>query len=93
MKNELKKAFKTFNQKNTFSPGDIVEWKPGMRHKLSNGPFVVLEVLDTPVFSSENDDGSPYFREPLDLVCGSFYEDGEFIVTHLDSRRMQPVKE
>ena len=29
----LKQAFETFNQKNTLKPGDIVEWKPGMKHK------------------------------------------------------------
>lgn len=38
----LKQAFETFNQKNTFKPGDIVEWKPGMKHKRSDGPFIVV---------------------------------------------------
>ena len=88
----LKQAFETFNQKNTFKPGDIVEWKPGMRHKRTEGPFVVVEVLDEPVVDAVAEAGSPYFREPLDLVLGSFFN-GDLIVFHYDSRRMQPVAE
>ena len=73
----LKQALETFNQKNTFKPGDIVDWKPGMAHKDSEGPFVVVELLD----------------EPLDLVLGCIDKDGYFIIYHYDSRRMQPVNE
>ena len=88
----LKQALETFNQKNTFKPGDIVEWKPGMKHKRSDGPFVVVEVLDEPVVDAIGDPGLAYFREPLDLVLGSFIG-GDFVTFHYDSRRMQPVAE
>ena len=88
----LKHALETFNQKNTFKPGDIVEWKPGMKHKRSDGPFVVVEVLDEPIIDAIAEAGSAYFREPLDLVLGSFLN-GDFVVFHYDSRRMQPVNE
>ena len=86
----LKQAFETFNQKNTFKPGDIVEWKPGMKHKRSDGPFIVVEVLDEPIVDTENGAGSAYFREPLDLRLGTFV-DGDFLIFHYDSRRVQPV--
>lgn len=88
----LKQAFETFNQKSTFKPGDIVEWKPGMKHKRSEGPFIVVEVLDESIVDAENGPGSAYFREPLDLVLGSFIN-GDFVIFYYDSRRMQPVNE
>ena len=86
----LKQAFEALNQKNTFKPGDIVEWKPGMKHKRSEGPFIVVEVLDEPIVDAIAEAGSAYFREPLDLVLGSFFG-GDFVLFHYDSRRMQPV--
>ena len=89
----LKQALETFNQKNTFKPGDIVEWKPGMKHKRSDGPFVVVEVLDEPIVdTAENGAGTPYFREPLDLIVGTFIN-GDFVTFYYDSRRLQPVNE
>ena len=88
----LKQAFETFNQKNTFKPGDIVEWKPGMKHKRSEGPFIVIEALDEPIVDAVGDPGLAYFREPLDLIIGTFF-DGDFVTFHYDSRRMQPVAE
>ena len=86
----LKQAFETFNQKNTFKPGDIVEWKPGMKHKRTEGPFIVVEVLDEPIVDTVAEAGSAYFREPLDLILGCFLN-GDFVTFHYDSRRMQPV--
>ena len=88
----LKQAFETFNQKNTFKPGDIVEWKPGMKHKRSDGPFIVVELLGEPIVDAIAEAGSAYFREPLDLVLGSFIG-GDFVTFYYDSRRMQPVNE
>ena len=88
----LKQAFETFNQKNTFKPGDIVEWKPGMKHKRSEGPFIVVEVLDEPIVDAVVEPGSAYFREPLDLILGSFIG-GDFVTFYYDSRRVQPVNE
>ena len=88
----LKQAFETFNQKNTFKPGDIVEWKPGMKHKRSDGPFIVMEVLGEPIVDAVSDPGGAYFREPLDLILGTFIN-GDFVTFYYDSRRMQPVNE
>ena len=89
----LTAAFKKLNEKNPgFKPGDIVDWKFGMKNKKSTGPFVVVEVLEVPITDhNENDSGSPYFREPLDLVLGRFIGEGEFITFYYDSRRMELV--
>lgn len=89
----LTAAFERMNQKNTFKPGDIVDWKPGMRNKATYGPFVVMEVLGSPIFDADEDgSGSPYFREPLDIILGKVVDDGEGFITHFyDSRRMEVI--
>lgn len=81
-----------FNEKHTFAVGDIVEWKHGLKNKRSNGPFVVVQVYDTPPVDNEAGSGSAYFNEPLDIVLGHIDSDGDFLVFHYDSRRLQPVK-
>jgi hypothetical protein len=74
----LTAAFEKLNKKGTFKPGDIVDWKPGMRNKTSYGPFVVVEVLDSPIF--------------LDIILGKVVDDGERFVTHFyDSRRFEVI--
>ena len=89
---QLKKAFDTFAEVNTFLPGDIIEWKPGMKNRRGEGPYIVVKVLDTPVVP-EFKTGTPLFNEPLDLAVGIIdVNDGEFMVYHVDSRRMQHVK-
>ena len=89
---QLKKAFDIFTEENTFSPGDIVDWKPGMENRRGEGPYIVVEVLDVPVVP-EHKSGTPLFNEPLDLAVGIIdVNDGEFMVYHVDSRRMQHVK-
>lgn len=86
----LKQRHQTFLATNDFKPGDIVQWKPGMRHKRSHGPFVVAEVFDEPVFGVGESSRSAYFREPLDLVLGAIDKDGDFVLFHHDSRRFEP---
>ena len=89
----LTAAFAKMNEKNTFKPGDVVDWKPGMRNKVTYGPFVVVEVLDSPIFDGETSAGSPYFREPLDIILGTVVDDGERFITHFyDSRRMEVIE-
>ncbi len=88
----LTAAFRKLNEKNTFKPGDIVNWKVGLQNKMSTGPFVVVEVFKVPVFDLEGSSGSPYFREPLNLVLGHFVADTEFIIGYYDSRRMELVE-
>lgn len=93
----LQERYRQLARRHTFNPGDLVTWKPGLKNRRvprSNQPAVVLDVLTEPVFDSERDSGSPYFREPLDIVLGVFIDEGphrgDFLNWHFDSRRFQP---
>lgn len=88
---KLNKAFYIFIVKNFFAAGDIVEWKPGMRNRRSAGPFIVIrQYEDGNIPVNEEKSGMPGFMEPLDLAVGVIDEtDNEFMIFHVDSRRMQ----
>ncbi|MEG7522392.1 MAG: hypothetical protein M3H12_04740 [Chromatiales bacterium] len=77
------------NEPHVFVLGEVLEWKPGLKNKRSDGPFVVCEVLDPPITSTTTEPGSAYFREPLDIVLGHVDSDQDFVLFHYDSRRMQ----
>ncbi len=83
-------------ERHAFLPGMMVTWKPGMRNKRKpkyHEPAVVVSVLDKPILPAGDEDaGSAYFREPLDLILGFIDEDdGDFVMFHYDSRRFQPL--
>ena len=93
----LRERYQRFMQPHRFAPGDLVTWKPGLKnHRVPQygQPAVVVEILETPVFDSDRDAGSTYFREPLDVVLGLFVDDGpargELLTWHFDRRRFQP---
>jgi len=88
---QLKKCLETLRTRHDLKVGDIVDWKANMKNKRSDGPFIVVEVLEEPVRNSESDECTLYFREPLDIVLGMQDSDGYFICFHYDSRRFQPV--
>jgi hypothetical protein len=84
-------------RRHPFKPGDRVTWKPGLQNRrvpLAGQPAVVVSVLDEPVLDNEQESGSTYFREPLDLVLGVIWDKaphrGDFVLFHFDSRRFQP---
>ena len=96
----LRARYHLFQTPHRFVPGDLVTWKPGLknRRRPSYGrPAVVLAVLDSPLRDDEQDSGTTYFNEPLDLVRGLFLETGpargDFLTWHFDSRRFQPWHE
>lgn len=77
-----------------FSEGDIVVWKEGLKNRRMPNygqRAIVISRLDEPVFDNNGESGSPYFREPLDLVIGFFDADDDFILFYYDSRRFQKV--
>lgn len=93
----LRARYQSLMERHRFTPGQLVTWKPGLKtHRLPRYgvPALVIEVLETPVFDSERESGSPYFREPNDLVLGLIWEDGpcrgELATYHFDSRRFMP---
>lgn len=90
---KLQGLYALFNKKHDFKIGDIVEYKPGFQTKMSSGPFVVMEILENPILITEQGPGTPYFREPLDIILGEIAENqfGEVLIAmHYDSRRFQP---
>ena len=88
---KLKAAQAIYAEKNEFSPGQIVTWKDGMTNRKTDGPFVVVEVINPPLRDQGRETGSAYYRENLDIVLGSFDRDGDFIFYHYDSARMRPL--
>ncbi len=82
-------------EEHVFQPGQMVQWKKGMRNRLHPAygePVVVVEMLDPPVYEagSEKSGGSAYFHEPLTLIAGMFVDKGDFICFHYDHRRFEP---
>lgn len=98
-KNEekLSKLYQDYSRhQSKFEPGELVSWKPGLRNKKfpqSNTPAIVIHHLDTPIIDNKENAGSPYFREPLDLLAGCIDEGGDFVIYHFDSRRFKKHKE
>ncbi|AGX88725.1 hypothetical protein [Candidatus Symbiobacter mobilis] len=76
-----------------FTPGMLVTWKPGLRNRvlpLPGQPVVVERTLEGAIHDAKTRSGSPYFREPFDLICGLLDADGEYAAYHYDSRRFMP---
>lgn len=77
-----------------FKPGQIVQWKPGMRNRRLpkyGEPAIVMEVLNPAVFDNDvNSHGSNLYHEPLTLVLGIIDpDDGEYLCLHYDGRRFE----
>ncbi len=88
----LTAAFQALREHHRFAPGDLVRWKAGLRNKKrphDGQPVIVMEVFDEPLYDHETSSGSPYFREPLTLVVGDLDDDGDFVLWHLDGRRLE----
>lgn len=91
---DLKKQMETMLEEpeRPLRPGDVVVWKDGCqnRKRPKLGEFaVVARVLDHPVFGDESSSGSPYFREPLDLVLMMLDSDGDAAFYYFDKRRFR----
>ncbi|RLC15657.1 MAG: hypothetical protein DRI57_12540 [Deltaproteobacteria bacterium] len=77
-----------------FKAGELVEWKTDLKNKVRpriNEPAIVVKILDEPVFDEKQDSGSPYFREPLDMIIG-ILEDNGLMLFHVDKRRFKPYQ-
>lgn len=90
---QLKELHQTFIQSYSFTEGQIVKWKKGLKNKKlpeETQPAIVIKVLTSPVLKGEKDSGSSYFREPLDLILGMVDRKGKFATFHYDKRRFEP---
>lgn len=95
-KEQLLSLYERFITRSTFAAGQLVCWKDDLKNRRRPDygvPMVVTQVLHETVFDSARDSGTPYFREPLDVVIGFLDDDGELVLLHLDSRRLKPYEE
>jgi hypothetical protein len=75
-------------------PGDLAEYKPGMRATKSpeyGEHCVVAEVLEASreIFE-QMPSGSSYYRSPVTLKFGVKDEDGDLVFYHGDLKRFRP---
>ena len=70
-----------------------MKWKEHLKNRKlphKNQPAIVIERLAIPVISTDNESGSPYFLETLDIILGIIVGDGTFLTFYYDSRRFEP---
>lgn len=88
--------YKCLARLHEFKPGMLVQWKAGLRNRMrpkEKEPAIVVQQLEEPVLNDpDGEAGTPYYREPLDLILGVLDEDGDFICYHYDSRRFEPLE-
>lgn len=92
----LEERYSAFIKHNDFKSGELVKWKPGLRNKngfKDDDAAIVIEALKNPIFDQKHDSGSPYFKEPLDMLIAFLDPDNNnFIILYVDSRRMEHAK-
>ena len=90
---ELKLACQNFLKKESLAVGQIVKWKNYLKNRKlphKNQPAIVVNILDEPITSTDNESGSPYFLEKLDIILGIMSDEGIFLTFYYDSRRFEP---
>jgi len=90
----LKERLAAFEQTTCFQPGDLVQWKAGLKNKRlpeMDQLAVVVEMLPVPITDEEKGSSGSYFLEPLDMKLGMIDDDGDFVIFHYDSRRFTKV--
>lgn len=86
----------TNGRERDLQPGRLAVWKPGLKNRrfpAYGQPVIVVDLLDPPLLDHEDESGSTYYREPLSLVMGLLYENGDFLLYHVDRRRFQPYED
>jgi len=79
-----------------FKPEDVVRWKKGLKNKKypKEGQLcIVIEEMKEPIIQDSRDSGSPYYREPLDLVLALLDDDSDLVIFHYDKRRFELIEE
>ena len=87
---ELTDLHRSLMERNIFEPGNMVQWKPGLKNRKGtyNDVYVVIATLEEPLDDATEVSSSAYFKEPLDIVVGQLV-DGMFAIFHYDSRRLE----
>lgn len=93
----LEARLTSYLQSHPFSRGQLVKWKQGLKNRARpdyGQPAIVIEVLTGQHIDGTNDSGSPYYREPLNLILGTLApEDGGFVIYHFDISRFEPFND
>jgi len=90
----LRERLEIFQATTCFQPGDLVQWKAGLKNKRlpeMDQLAVVVEMLPVPITDEDKGSSGSYFLEPLDMKLGMIDEDGDFVIFHYDSRRFTKV--
>lgn len=90
--------FKDFATKHKFQPGDLIQWKSGLKNRAVpeyGHPAVLIEHIDASDnsrFSSQQhaDSGTPYCGEKQDIRVGLITNEGQFLMYLMDSRMFEP---
>ncbi|MBW4486084.1 MAG: hypothetical protein KME14_26475 [Tildeniella torsiva UHER 1998/13D] len=88
----LREACDRLCENEDFEVGQIVKWKKDLKNRRlprQNQPAIVVKVLDEPIVSSDDESGSPYFLEKLDIILGVMSKDGTFLTFYYDSSRFE----
>jgi len=75
-----------------FEPGDVVKWKKGLKNKKypKEGQLcIVIKEMEESIIQDSRDSGSPYYREPLDLILALLDDDSDLVIFHYDKRRFE----
>jgi hypothetical protein len=92
---KVKELFDRLNKPNRFKKGQFVKWKPGLRNKAFpdyGEAAIVMAVLAEAIFDPrENSASSPYFREPLTMIIGT-YADDDLVEFYVDARRFEIIQ-
>ena len=90
---KLPSIYKVFCKEYKFEEGQLVEWKEGLKNKVRprlKEPAIVIKILKCPEIDTEKDSGTPYFKEPLDMIIGVIEENEKnLLFFHVDKRRFK----
>jgi hypothetical protein len=89
---QLQKACNNLLKKNLFQVGQLVKWKENLKNRklpYQNQPAIVVEILAEPITNNQEESGSTYFGETLDIILGILVED-TFLTFYYDRRRFEP---
>lgn len=90
----LKARYEKYVVQHDLKPGDLVQWKEGMKNRRNpeyGQPVVLVEILSGKR-SEVTDSGTPYYNEPLDAAIGIVDNDGDFLIYHMNLKRLEPYR-
>lgn len=88
---KLKEALKVYTSKNeSLHVGEVVRWKIGMRNRsLPYGQPMIVVGFSPEIINPIDDPFTPYFKERLDTIVGTWATNGDFIMYYVDGNRLE----